>query len=391
MARDISGNMSLIVSPAAVSGNTISSADHNSNINDIVSEITQSVSRYGYGAMQTGAQFKADPGTDAAPGITFNGDLDTGLYRIGANNIGIAANATKVQEWNGTQSLFSNGTVSLPGIGFSSDPDCGAYRIGANNIGIAVNAAKVLDIATTGLAVTGLLTSSAGATITQSTANSNAITATGNGTGAGLTATSGTTDNSGAIVGTANAGATNAFGGFLTGRGAGAGLQTTGGATGPGVKAIAGTTQTGGAQSTAIQITNGSIDMSGVAYLNSNVGVTDGIVPNNIPKAWVSVDISNADPFVPTVQDGFNIASAARQGTGSTLRITFATALANANYAASVLFIASTGSTALIGNVEGRATTYIDVGVRRMSTEAATDMDALGFSGTFMVIVFGIQ
>jgi microcystin-dependent protein len=34
------------------------------------------------------------------------------------------------------------------------------YRIGANNIGVAVNGAKVLDVATTGLAVTGTLASS---------------------------------------------------------------------------------------------------------------------------------------------------------------------------------------------------------------------------------------
>lgn len=49
----------------------------------------------------------------------------------------------------------SNGTVSLPAITFTSDTDSGVYRIGANNIGVAVNGAKVLDVATTGLTVTG--------------------------------------------------------------------------------------------------------------------------------------------------------------------------------------------------------------------------------------------
>lgn len=48
-----------------------------------------------------------------------------------------------------------NGTVNLPAITYASDPDTGLYRIGANNIGVAANGAKVLDIGTTGLVVTG--------------------------------------------------------------------------------------------------------------------------------------------------------------------------------------------------------------------------------------------
>ena len=53
-----------------------------------------------------------------------------------------------------------NGTVALPSITFESDVDSGLYRIGANNIGVAANGAKVLDIATTGLGVTGGITAS---------------------------------------------------------------------------------------------------------------------------------------------------------------------------------------------------------------------------------------
>ena len=55
------------------------------------------------------------------------------------------------------QSLGANGTVSLPFYSFSSDPDSGVYRIGANNIGVSVNGTKALDIATTGLTVTGAI------------------------------------------------------------------------------------------------------------------------------------------------------------------------------------------------------------------------------------------
>lgn len=52
----------------------------------------------------------------------------------------------------------ASGTVSLPEFTFTGDTDSGIYRIGANNIGVAVNATKILDIATTGLGVTGAFT-----------------------------------------------------------------------------------------------------------------------------------------------------------------------------------------------------------------------------------------
>jgi len=51
----------------------------------------------------------------------------------------------------------ANGTAANPSFAFLSDQDTGLYRISANNIGVAANGAKVLDIATTGLTVTGAL------------------------------------------------------------------------------------------------------------------------------------------------------------------------------------------------------------------------------------------
>lgn len=48
-----------------------------------------------------------------------------------------------------------NGTVAAPGLAFASDLDSGIYRIGANNLGIAVNGAVVQDVRTVGVYVTG--------------------------------------------------------------------------------------------------------------------------------------------------------------------------------------------------------------------------------------------
>jgi microcystin-dependent protein len=123
MARNGSGTYSKV--NTFVSGNTITAAGHNQNWDDLVSEMTNSVAADG----QT----------------TMTGPLKA-----------------------------ASGTVSAPGVTFASDPDCGLYRIGANNIGVAVNGAKVIDVATTGAAVTGTL-SATGAISTSGTLSATGV------------------------------------------------------------------------------------------------------------------------------------------------------------------------------------------------------------------------
>lgn len=124
-------------------------------------------------------------GSVSAPSITFVNDTDTGIYRIGSGNFGLTANGAKVVDINtagvsvtgtfsasttvsaGTLLLTGDGAVGAPSHSFTSDTDSGFYRIGPNNIGCALAGAKVLDIATTGLAVTGTL--SATTTVTATT------------------------------------------------------------------------------------------------------------------------------------------------------------------------------------------------------------------------------
>jgi hypothetical protein len=185
MSRNGSG--SYTVPNTMVAGTTITASDHNENYSDIGSEITNSVAADGQTTM-TGP-LKAASGTVSLPGLTFGADPDTGWYRIAANNAGFAAGGAKVIDvsttgvaitgtlsatgavsWTGqitaTGGVISgDGTVALPAYSFVSDPDTGFYRIGANNIGVAANGAKVLDIATTGLTVTGSATVSSGFTV----------------------------------------------------------------------------------------------------------------------------------------------------------------------------------------------------------------------------------
>jgi hypothetical protein len=58
---------------------------------------------------------------------------------------------------NSNQFLQISGVVSAPAYSWASDNDTGLYRIGANNIGVAANGAKVLDISPSGLTVTGVI------------------------------------------------------------------------------------------------------------------------------------------------------------------------------------------------------------------------------------------
>ena len=80
---------------------------------------------------------------------------------------------------NSNQYLTISGVVSAPAYSWASDNDTGLYRIGANNIGIAASGTKVLDISNTAVTITPATTLSAALTYGGVTL-SNAVTGTGN-------------------------------------------------------------------------------------------------------------------------------------------------------------------------------------------------------------------
>lgn len=146
-------------------------------------------------------------GTAALPALAFASDTDTGLYRIGANNLGVALGGAIEANWTatafspgasngsalGTTALmwadlflasgavvnFDNGDVTVthaadtlsfagattypfdapvylaagsaaaPALTFTTDPDSGWYSIGANNVGFALNGAIEANWTTT--------------------------------------------------------------------------------------------------------------------------------------------------------------------------------------------------------------------------------------------------
>jgi hypothetical protein len=92
MSRNGSGSFSVL--NTFVSGTTGDPAPVNANFTDVGAEITNSLPRDGQAGM-TG-QFKATSGTVAAPGIAFTSDTDSGWYRIGGGNLGLAIDGVKV-------------------------------------------------------------------------------------------------------------------------------------------------------------------------------------------------------------------------------------------------------------------------------------------------------
>ncbi len=138
-------------------------------------------------------RFKAGNANTAAATLAVNGLTAKAIQVATAALVGgeIASGSVVEVVYDGTQfqlisvsgavaqittGLFGNGTVSLPSIAFASDTDTGIYRIGANNIGVTANGAKVLDVSTTGLAVTGTLNSSGDITTSSNVTVGNNIT-----------------------------------------------------------------------------------------------------------------------------------------------------------------------------------------------------------------------
>jgi microcystin-dependent protein len=121
------GSGTYVVPNTAVSGATISSADWNENFDDLGDEITNSLALDGQSAMS--GQIKSAAGTVGAPGISMSGDLDSGFYRIGADNWGWAASGVKVADFASsgltiTGDLTVSGTIS--GTSATSDVAIGS-------------------------------------------------------------------------------------------------------------------------------------------------------------------------------------------------------------------------------------------------------------------------
>ncbi len=250
----------------------------------------------------TDGNITLDDGTAANPALNFTNYPTTGIYSSAANAIGFATSGVARAAISSTGLAVTGtitpsgsvhaaaGTVSNPSLAFDADQDTGIFRIGANNLGITANGAKVLDVATTGLAVTGTLSVSGVATL---------------GTGAILgTPASGTVTN---LTGTASININGTVGATTANTGAFTTLSTTGAATFAGNLTVSGGTITGGASGMSLASggTNQNITLtpSGTGVINSafgsNLRLQTSLGTTNVGTArigvWYSGYVSNAE------------------------------------------------------------------------------------------------
>lgn len=246
---------------------------------------------------------------------------------------------------------MSDGTVSLPGLPFASDLDSGIYRIGANNWALAAAGAKVLEIATTGATVTGALNNTAAVGLGPS---STAIVVSAAGA-VTIAPTSGQNTNFTAPSGTFRVNGTATTGGTVwltsgigngvilegspnTGAGTAGDISILGGDTGTGTPGAislttgaATTSGTGGGINILLSgaTTPGSMRIGSTSYFYKFVGlgrhihvIDSGNVPTIASGGGTTPSIVGTDnAFRVTVGTG---------GTASTVTITFATAWTNA-------------------------------------------------------------
>ncbi len=96
MPRNPSGDYTLPLPPVVV-GTVIATTWANPTTEDIAAALTESLSRAGNGAMQ--AALRIVDGSAAVPGLAFNAETGSGLYRAGLNDVRMAIAGLDITRW----------------------------------------------------------------------------------------------------------------------------------------------------------------------------------------------------------------------------------------------------------------------------------------------------
>lgn len=152
MPRDSNGVYSLPGGNPVVTGTVISSAWANTTLEDVADALSDSLSRSGDGGMT--APLELPNGTVGTPSLSFTTDTDTGFYRGAANRMDLSIGGTLAAYWSATETVVRfpvwgpNGTAAAPAYTFESDPDTGIYRVGANELAMAAGNTSFLSLNT---------------------------------------------------------------------------------------------------------------------------------------------------------------------------------------------------------------------------------------------------
>ncbi|RYG62061.1 MAG: hypothetical protein EON60_01185 [Alphaproteobacteria bacterium] len=102
-------------------------------------------------------------GTAALPGYTFNGDTNTGMYWVGSDQVGVTVGGVQQLLVRNTGLIVSGSVLAnnvgdiatAPSYSWSGDTNTGLYWVGADQVGVTVGGVQQLLIRSTGLTVSG--------------------------------------------------------------------------------------------------------------------------------------------------------------------------------------------------------------------------------------------
>lgn len=144
MARNSSGTMSAPGSYPPVADTVISLDDYKALVSDIIAELTDSLSRSGKGGLL--AALKLADGTQALPGLSFNSEAGTGLYRYGAGDLRAAVQGALIAKLTSVgldvTGTLSGTTVSAPAV----KGDAFAPRSAAVPVALKGDGAKLVSV-----------------------------------------------------------------------------------------------------------------------------------------------------------------------------------------------------------------------------------------------------
>lgn len=107
------------------------------------------------GYFQHTGRFFGGNGSAAAPTYGFGTDQDIGIYRSGTDGVGIASNGTAVSVFDspngglfmqGSSKIYNTaGSAGTPSYSFNGDSDTGVYRVSPNTVGIAGGGVSIAE------------------------------------------------------------------------------------------------------------------------------------------------------------------------------------------------------------------------------------------------------
>lgn len=90
-------------------------------------------------------------GSASAPAYSFSGDTNSGVYGLGSDEVGIAAAGALSASFASTYGMrIVSGSASTPTVSFTADPDTGMYSASANEIGFTTDSTLRTSIGTYG-------------------------------------------------------------------------------------------------------------------------------------------------------------------------------------------------------------------------------------------------